>query len=446
MKITHLNGACELIETNGVKILTDPWLVDGEYYGSWCIYPPIDNFDMSSLDDIDYIYISHIHPDHLSPLTLQRLNKQIPVLIHKFPAPFVKLNIERLGFKVIELETDKRTHLKNGVNINIISAGHCNPTLCSKAFGCGKMEVNYGSTTIDTLCVIDDGTYTILNVNDCPYEVAKYALDVIKSRYENIDLLVTGYTGASAFPHCFENYSEEEKLQKAAAQKEYYFKSGLNFINHVAPKYFMPHAGTYVLGGTLVELEKYRAVNDILDTMKKYSEQNLSLAKGFLLNMGETFNLETEKQTKPYEHFNEDEKYAYLQNFLKKIEYGYEKDSHPSLGELQQLCSEAYQRFEKKRQSLHLSSDTVIYIPLDDEHLARISFSGSGIAFLTRDEIPEDENFISFRVRPKLLARLLKGPRYAHWNNAEIGCHILYHRSPDVYERGIHYCMNFFHV
>ena len=98
MKITHLNGACELIEANGVKILTDPWLVDGEYYGAWCVYPPINDFNMSSLDGVDYIYISHIHPDHLSPLTLQRLNKHIPVLIHKFPTQFVKLNIERLGF------------------------------------------------------------------------------------------------------------------------------------------------------------------------------------------------------------------------------------------------------------------------------------------------------------------------------------------------------------
>ena len=38
MKITHLNGACEIIQANGVKILTDPWLVDGEYYGSWYMY------------------------------------------------------------------------------------------------------------------------------------------------------------------------------------------------------------------------------------------------------------------------------------------------------------------------------------------------------------------------------------------------------------------------
>ena len=50
MFITHLNGACEIIISNGVKILTDPWLVDGEYYGSWYTYPPVDDFDFSDLD------------------------------------------------------------------------------------------------------------------------------------------------------------------------------------------------------------------------------------------------------------------------------------------------------------------------------------------------------------------------------------------------------------
>ena len=32
------------------------------------------------------------------------------------------------------------------------------------------------------------------------------------------------------------------------------------------------------------------------------------------------------------------------------------------------------------------------------------------------------------------------GPKYAHWNNAEIGSHITFYRKPDsLYERGMHY-------
>ncbi|SVA73476.1 uncharacterized protein METZ01_LOCUS126330, partial [marine metagenome] len=35
---------------------------------------------------------------------MEKLNKKIPILIHDFPEKYLKKNIERLGFDVIELE------------------------------------------------------------------------------------------------------------------------------------------------------------------------------------------------------------------------------------------------------------------------------------------------------------------------------------------------------
>ena len=78
MKVKFLSSACVEIIHDGVKILCDPWLIDGEYYGSWAHYPPFD-FDPNYFDDIDFIYISHQHPDHFSVKTLSKLNKKIPV-------------------------------------------------------------------------------------------------------------------------------------------------------------------------------------------------------------------------------------------------------------------------------------------------------------------------------------------------------------------------------
>jgi len=40
---------------------------------------------------------------------------------------------------------------------------------------------------------------------------------------------------------------------------------------------------------------------------------------------------------------------------------------------------------------------------------------------------------------------LLMGPRYAHWNNAEIGSHLNFYRKPDTFERNVHGSMNYFH-
>ena len=73
MKLTYLESASVIIEHNGIKILCDPWLVDGEYYGSWYHYPPV-NFKAEKYNDVDYIYISHIHLDHYSPKTLKQIS------------------------------------------------------------------------------------------------------------------------------------------------------------------------------------------------------------------------------------------------------------------------------------------------------------------------------------------------------------------------------------
>ena len=42
MRVTHIASATVLIEHKNTKILTDPWLIGEEYYGSWTHYPPID--------------------------------------------------------------------------------------------------------------------------------------------------------------------------------------------------------------------------------------------------------------------------------------------------------------------------------------------------------------------------------------------------------------------
>ena len=39
----------------------------------------------------------------------------------------------------------------------------------------------------------------------------------------------------------------------------------------------------------------------------------------------------------------------------------------------------------------------------------------------------------------------MKGPRYAHWDNADIGSHIQYQRVPDNYDNQANHALNFFH-
>ena len=80
MRIQYLQSASVVIESEGVRILCDPWLYDGIYYGSWYHYPPL-RFTPADVSDIDYIYVSHIHPDHYDAASLAEFPKNIPVII-----------------------------------------------------------------------------------------------------------------------------------------------------------------------------------------------------------------------------------------------------------------------------------------------------------------------------------------------------------------------------
>ena len=103
MKVTHLQSSTQIIESNGCRILTDPWLTDGEYYGSWFHYPPFSENDIINLE-YDFIYVSHIHPDHVSEKTFKKLPLKKPVIIHRYQSQFLKRKIESLGFEVIECD------------------------------------------------------------------------------------------------------------------------------------------------------------------------------------------------------------------------------------------------------------------------------------------------------------------------------------------------------
>ena len=441
MKVTYLKSSTVIIETKGLKILTDPWLTDGEYYGSWFHYP-VFNFKNNYFEDIDYIYVSHIHMDHFSKATFKLLNKSIPVIIHSYESKFLKNNIERLGFTVIELLHNERTHLKNGVYINVLAADNCNPELCQKFMGCGKMESAFGSTQIDTLCVIDDGEYSILNTNDCPFELASNTLPDILRQYVKIDFLLVGYAGAGPFPQCFV-MQEEEKIRLARMKEKQFLNQGLNFINSIKPAFVMPFAGTYVLGGRLSNLQDFRGVPEIENAADYFS--NHSDSEVVLLNSYEWFDLASGKFSKKYSRQNLIEKKIYIENVLSQKLFDYECEDKPYIDELIPLLESAYKRLEFRRNEISFSSDTVVLIKLDEEKFYMITFNGRGAILISKEDLYMFEKFVIYNLDTRLLKWILMGPKYAHWNNAEIGSHIVFERNPNIFERGLYHAMCYFH-
>jgi UDP-MurNAc hydroxylase len=444
MKLRYIKSSTVVIESNDVKILSDPWLIDGEYYGSWYHYPPLE-INQEFINSIDYIYVSHIHPDHFSKKTFEILDKTIPILIHDYSSKFLKMNLERLGFKVTELQQNKRTHLKNGVYINILAADNCNPELCARFMGCGIVETKFGSTQIDTMCVIDNGEYTILNTNDCPYDLAIDTLKEIKKSYTKVDILLTGYAGAGPYPQCFK--IDENTLTNAIEQKKLQFlNQGVSYINFLNPNNVLPFAGTYVLGGFLAKLNSFRGVPEIEEAAKYF--QSKTSANILLLNSYEYFDLASNSYSNNYKPTNLEEKENYIANVLSQKKLDYEQENPLTIltnDEFYVLLDKAYIRFESKRKEINFISDTKILINLENNMFCSISCKGEGYSIINSKEKENIKQFVGYRLHKNLLILILKGPRFAHWDNAEIGSHIEFNRQPNIFERGLYHCLCFFH-
>ena len=447
MKLIYLSSASVIINHEKTNILCDPWLVDGEFYGSWFHYPSL-NFKPEDFNFVDYIYISHIHPDHLSIKTLSRIDKKIPVIILNYVDKFLKRNIERLGFNVIELEHNKRTHLKDNLYINILAAHYCNPELCSKLMGCSNVEKIFGATSLDSMSVIDNGKEVVVNTNDCPFEIAKFSADAIKEYYKNIDFLLVGYTGAGPYPQCFDMLTDQEKNDAAIKKKKQFFNQAESYVNLFQPKFFMPFAGRYTLGGKLADLNDQRGVPDLEEAFDYFtvsSNINQKKHKCIILNAQNNFDISTEKATAPYRKSNLREKINYIKNVLSTIKFDFENKPHITLEQINRLLPKCYERFENRRKKINYNSDKVILLKIIEDKILVISCNGSGYKIIPEVEKKDFKNFLFIELDDRLLNLLLLGPKFAHWNNAEIGSHLRFYRYPDVFERAQYHCLCYFH-
>ena len=447
MRLTFYQSSAVMLETKNVKILCDPWLVDGELYGSWNHYPPID-FIPNDFSDVDFIYLSHIHQDHFSKKTLSKLDKNIPILIHNYESKVMRNNIKDMGFMVNELSHNDRTNLKNEVFINILAADNCDPSLCYKYFGCAPLETKFGSTSIDTMCVIDDQDNVIVNTNDCPFDLSFTAATIIKEKYSKIDMLLVGYTSASAYPQCF-ILDEDEKIKEKELLQQNFLQKAENYVNLFKPNYFMPFAGRYTLAGKLAPLNNYRGVTELDDAFDYFiNSKNIDVEKSrcVVLNPSSSFDTEMGQSSEPYKKIDKIQKQQYIESVLAKRKLDYEYEKEPKIEEIKSLISKCYERFERKRKELRFSSDTMVLVKLSSEEFLAISCNGDGWKIINQKNIHNYKKHVKLSLDTRLLKWILSGPKYAHWNVAENGSHITFERKPNVYERGLYYCLAFFYA
>ena len=135
----------------------------------------------------------------------------------------------------------------------------------------------------------------------------------------------------------------------------------------------------------------------------------------------------------------------YIETELSNRKYDYEKDEYPKMEDFLSLIPKCHERFESKRNQLNFSSNTSVLIHLPENKMLLLHPNDSLPEIIPQKNIEKFNQFLLIKTDSRLQLRLMRGPQYAHWNNAEIGSHLEFTRKPNIYERGLFYCLNFFH-
>lgn len=445
MRIQYISSACTLIEHEGTRILCDPWLTEGIYYGSWYHYP-LPALTVKDFQNVDYLYITHIHPDHCDVESLKQFPNTIPVLIHDYQEKFLFNLLKRIGFqRIIEVQHQQPYYFSDDFRVEILAADNCDPTKCDRWFGCHLENAPTKTTQIDSLAVFSSNGQTAINTNDCPFELAKEVCKYVLKNYSPIDFLLVGYSGAGPYPQCMSNYTNHEKLVRANAKKQSFLTQAISYIQALQPKFFLPFAGQYTLGGYLSQLNLFRGVPELEELPQIFADllsKAQSSSQLVLLNSSEWFDLTTQKASSTFDPPNPQKRKNYIEHELKNKKMSYENAMElPSFEELAKKMENAYEHLLIKQRQFGFFSQTSVYIDIGHQTLFQIPYDKSGFKIISLEEIKEP--FIHIRLDPRLLNLILD--RKAHWNNAEIGSHLMFERRPDVYERGIYNFLSYLH-
>ncbi len=221
MRVTYYGHACTLIEACGKKILTDPWLTEGAYFGTWFhthlladagITP--ENFPK----DVDCIFLSHEHQDHVDPETLRHFSPRTPVLICRFVTSKFRRYLENLGFNQI-IEVPSGQTITMGKNL--------------KATVLGSVEY-----TNDAALLVEAENCRVLNETDCKLSYSD--LQTIGQR--GIDIGFYMFSGANWYPMQYD-YTEEVQRELVSRRRHSLLRSFVQRVKITKPKIAIPAAG-----------------------------------------------------------------------------------------------------------------------------------------------------------------------------------------------------------
>jgi UDP-MurNAc hydroxylase len=410
MKITHITNACCVYESEGFRFLTDPWLNDGAFEGSWYHYPPLE-MTIEHVLPIDLLYLSHLHPDHFEEETLRKIPRDVTVVFLDHEPNYLKRKLEGLGFTNL---VGLKDHEKRAFGPFLV-------TMLAPFVG-NLFHDSVIGNILDSSLVIEADDFQVLNGNDNPP-----TLEAAEKLYESFgafDLVQLVDSCAGPYPACFTNLTAEEKISERDRILTRHLELMIECAKILKARYFQPFAGHYQLGGKLQKLNPYLAVYEPLAVAVQVQQAGIP---ALYLKEGDSFDSKTGATT--IRRTCRTDRVKWEQK-VKRIPYDYERFPFLSHDELSVLKEKALERLRRKQKEWNCYPSWIVII------------NGSGFSLAGEHE--SGENHIWFEMDERLLGAILK--REAHWNNAEVGCHMEIHREPNVYDPDIHLLLCSLHV
>jgi UDP-MurNAc hydroxylase len=207
--IRWINHAGYELRAGATCIVHDPWLQGLAFSKGWALLSPT---AAVSFDDVDYIWISHEHPDHFSPASLKEIaphdRGRITVLYQQTRDGRVLEFCRKLGFQVQELPDRQRVPLRDGIAIT-----------CGRSGG-------------DSWSFLETPEHTYFNANDC---VTVPWRKVAGSLTRPVDVLLTQFS----YANWVGNPGENSLMALAAVEK---IEEMQNQIAALRPKMMVPFA------------------------------------------------------------------------------------------------------------------------------------------------------------------------------------------------------------
>lgn len=174
MKIKFINHASFLLESAGVNLLCDPWTEGKAFNDGWSLLSPSAEVPY---DRVDYIWVSHEHPDHFNFTTLRSIpeahRRRITILYQRHSSRRLLDAFHKLGFEhVLELGLYRWLRLREGFDILCGSVG-----------------------SMDSFLAIRSENECVLNLNDCICTVAQ--THYIRRLVGKVSILFTQFSFAN---------------------------------------------------------------------------------------------------------------------------------------------------------------------------------------------------------------------------------------------------------